>query len=95
MKIFSHINKKEYDSWDDLLLEQADGFCVILVGVNKKNPRKVFANLIGTYETKRKAETAAARCRRALRTSWWRPYNYTVCVRPHWKREFNHDLTSE
>lgn len=80
---YSERTKTEYDSWEDLVDAEANGYCVLIVGSRHGNVE--FANKFAGGLTKKQARNKAATARRKAKKDSGNPYNYKFFIRPDWK----------
>ena len=87
MKAHSNESGRTYDSWEDLIAAEANGY--VVVGINnaghKRGPVPV---VYGPYPTKAEADRARIRLRRQLQQDESvNPNNLSTWVRPLWKEK--------
>lgn len=80
---------KEYDSWEDLLAEETNGFAVIVLLRERAPKRMLFPAVFGPFPTKEEADKAArrvrAKYRREDRAGAVSSDLVSVHVKPSWK----------
>lgn len=90
MKAHSTQTKRTYDSWDDLIAEEANWFAVVIMMQStstKSGKTQNYSRVIGPFPDKQKARNKAAAVRRAWKRSpdhYQRPELLGVSIEPIW-----------
>lgn len=80
---YSPTTDTHYDSWEDLVTAEADGYVVIITASDPETKEVQFSNIGGRRPTKSKAQYLARKLRNMDRDQY--PYTYKFFVRPLWK----------
>lgn len=82
---YSDDTNTSYESWDDLIAAEANGWAVIAIGQKQcKVQLRTVAATYGPYESQAEAKAMAAKIRKALKKN---PSDYpvaTVTISPIW-----------
>lgn len=92
MRAYSSNTGVSYDSWDDLVAAEANGYLVIAVITQQKPGKKAksWPYVVGPFATKAEAERVRTNTRnRWRREREWRYQHqtYRFYVRPAWKQD--------
>ena len=87
MKAFSDDTGTEYDSWEDLVNEESNGYLAIAIISNGK---REWPWCVGPFGTKREAANARQRMKKRWgKSQHMGDYSVTFYVRPAWKTTSN------
>lgn len=82
-------NGQEYDSWDELVEEESNGYVAVAILRSRTPAHQLFPMVLGPFTTKREAENARKRIRANYRRRDREERVYSdlmgVHVKPAWK----------
>lgn len=85
IQAYSYQTDTTYDSWEELVAAESDGYVVIVTGFNpEKVETTVFSNFVGRRANKHEASLLANRTRRDIKKRGNPFLTYKVFVRPNW-----------
>lgn len=82
MQAFSEATNTHYDSWDDLVRAESNGYVVVAI---IENGRQRWPWIIGPFEDRSAAERARDRTRTKMRRQVGPGRSFSLFVRPTWK----------
>lgn len=84
MQAYSSETGKHYDSWDELVAAESNGWLTIAL---ISSPKETWPYVTGPYDTKEQARNAQSRIRNKIKKEQrdHPDYGFSVYVRPAWK----------